>query len=236
MEKKSFTLIELLVVIAIIAILAAMLLPALNRARESAKASSCLSRQKQCMSAILMYANDFKYITSGKDSGPQWGNILATQLRYLTHDVLNCPKMSMPKPEAITDSLRETRSFGLRTYTEFLTPVLLGVGYGFMNIGKLKNASAQFILTDTLLCGFTKPDYMYDWSIARSKVSSSWIQGYPDARHNGMINLSFADGHSEALNPETYAERVNNAAIQQDGVYGNFPRYWFQNNGIERSK
>jgi prepilin-type N-terminal cleavage/methylation domain-containing protein/prepilin-type processing-associated H-X9-DG protein len=57
--RRGFTLIELLVVIAIIAILAAMLLPALERAREAALATQCISKQKNVALALVFYGNDY---------------------------------------------------------------------------------------------------------------------------------------------------------------------------------
>ena len=68
LNKKQFTLIELLVVIAIIAILAGMLLPALNTAREKGRSASCVGNQKQLGMAITQYAsanNDFAVPNDG---------------------------------------------------------------------------------------------------------------------------------------------------------------------------
>lgn len=68
-KRSGFTLVELLVVIGIIALLIAMLLPALNKARESARAVMCLNNMKQLATATIMFTNDHKGLMPANGTG-----------------------------------------------------------------------------------------------------------------------------------------------------------------------
>jgi len=118
--KKSFTLIELLVVIAIIAILAAILLPALNSARERGRAAACISNMKQITVASAMYMDDFDGYVASPEYGQEgvygyhcwkqgYDRYLVTnwrpQYNTLWAPVWNCPTNRLPYlPEATADS------------------------------------------------------------------------------------------------------------------------------------
>ena len=106
-RKRAFPLIELLVVIAIIAILAALLLPALASAKEKGRRAACKSNLHQAVLAIYMYGGDFQdYVPyGGDDQNPsQWdcirvnNNTFTNLVNYSGNsNILNCPNFTWGK-------------------------------------------------------------------------------------------------------------------------------------------
>jgi prepilin-type processing-associated H-X9-DG protein/prepilin-type N-terminal cleavage/methylation domain-containing protein len=114
--KSFFTLMELLVVIAIIAILAAMLLPALNKARAKAKAISCVSNLKQVSLAFFMYEESSDGMFPCNDTegvGTSWFGRLNDIGANLPRNLASCPSLLFDNMDSrqtygvIHDSLRD---------------------------------------------------------------------------------------------------------------------------------
>lgn len=219
-----FTLVELLIVISIIAILAAMLLPALTMARESARKIKCTGNLKQIGTALHMYAADYNdWAPIGAGTSPaDYGSYYHTWScrsvfpEYLNLDtditkerprgnVLECPNQDSytqgTVPKYYTADAESTNSkvkigYGMNQFLNYI----VGAKKRGMKLGKFTRHSGVFAFQD---CSFNVSNQARDEAM---NFFHTEAKGRVMFRHNRDVNINWLDGHVSPLSRGKYIE------------------------------
>jgi prepilin-type N-terminal cleavage/methylation domain-containing protein/prepilin-type processing-associated H-X9-DG protein len=221
-NRAAFTLIELLVVIAIIAILAAMLLPALAKAKQKASAVQCLNNNRQLMLAWQLYAGDNNdgvpsagagntgSLVDLTDHRPIWmagymnGNSAGTSANYNTNNILTGLLWNYAKNLALYRCPADTKNyhFGILNYQLIRDYSMNTVFCGADNSATppwhlYKKAGTVIKPSNTWVLSEEDWTSINDGALAVDCNASTTIIDSPGHYHPGSTAFSFVDGHAE---------------------------------------
>ncbi|MGN0880203.1 MAG: type II secretion system protein [Oligosphaeraceae bacterium] len=210
-QRQSFTLIELLVVIAIIAILAAMLLPALSKAREKARAISCTSNLKQIMTGWEMYLND------SEEYYPPLNNGTGYYGAFEYYDTGKQQKASNGScgffQPFVADYVGDNKAFMCSTTSQSSKRDQFAYDYGiaFNAFVNTTTWAATGRRRTNLKDGCSYSDSPSECGIIADGHSNGgwpgwiWKDAFAKVRvkHNQMCNIGYADGHAGTVKATT---------------------------------